>query len=321
MDQLRAMRIFTRVIDEGGFAAAARALDLAPAVVTRVIAELEDHLGVRLIHRTTRRIGLTEIGERYLERVRQILADIDEAEALAGSATSEPRGHVRVQVAPAFAVHQLAKRLPRFRRAHPGVSLEITANGPVDALDEHHDVAIVMAREPLDGEFIARRLARSEFIACASPDYLDRRGRPRAPDDLKGHDALVPPVSAVVRGMTFYRGDAGAEPGPDDRVTLPPLRPLLSSTSIDLNYAGALHGLGIAGLPSYVVEDALLENALERVLPQWRLFDVDIWACIQSRKHVPARVRAFLDFLIAEFGGEARDPWLVRAGCETRDAG
>ena len=115
MDQLKAMRVFARVIDEGSFAKAARAMDLAPAVVTRLVAELEEHLGARLINRTTRRLALTDIGESYLERTRGILADLDEAEALASASTAEPRGHLRVLVPPGFAVHQLAKHLPRFR--------------------------------------------------------------------------------------------------------------------------------------------------------------------------------------------------------------
>src|ERR1700754_4216630 len=114
MDQLRAMRVFSRVIDAGGFAKAANALDIAPAVATRLVADLEEHLGARLINRTTRRLALTDIGEMYLERARQILSDVEEAESLARSAGSDPRGHLRVLAPPAFAVHQLAKHLPRF---------------------------------------------------------------------------------------------------------------------------------------------------------------------------------------------------------------
>ena len=126
MDQLRAIKVFVRVIDEGSFAAAARALDLAPAVVTRLVAELEEHLGTRLLNRTTRRLSLTEIGEAYLERARRILADVDEAAALAASATQEVRGLLRVLCPPAIAVHQLAKHLPKFHREYPLVTLEIT---------------------------------------------------------------------------------------------------------------------------------------------------------------------------------------------------
>jgi len=313
MDQLRAIKVFVRVIDEGSFAAAARALDLAPAVVTRLVAELEEHLGTRLLNRTTRRLALTEIGEAYLERARRILADVDEAAALAASATQEVRGLLRVLCPPAIAVHQLAKHLPRFHRDYPAVTLEITSPGPVETVDDSYDLTIFLTRDLPDGEFIARRLARSEFILCASPDYLDRRGRPQHPRELKQHDALVPPTPAMMRGLTMQRGDGSEE------ITLPmsPHRAALATTHMDTNYAAALHGLGIAGLPSFVVEDALLEQALERVMPQWRLFGTTLWAGMPSRKYVPARTRAFLDFLIEIFGGEDKDPWLVAAGCAT----
>src|SRR6202008_4812079 len=135
MDQLKAMRVFARVIDEGSFAKAARSLALAPAVVTRLVAELEEHLGARLINRTTRRLALTDIGEAYLERVRQILTEVEEAEALASTASSEPRGHLRVLAPPAFAVHQLAKHLPRFHAMYPRITIELSAPGPVETMD------------------------------------------------------------------------------------------------------------------------------------------------------------------------------------------
>ena len=313
MDQLRAIKVFVRVIDEGSFAGAARALDLAPAVVTRLVADLEEHLGTRLLNRTTRRLSLTEIGDAYLERARRILADVDEAAALAASATQEVRGLLRVLCPPAIAVHQLAKHLPNFHRRFPQVTLEITSPGAVETVDDSFDLTILLSREPLNGDFIARRLARSEFIMCASPEYLDQRGRPQHPNDLKQHDALLPPTPSLMRGLTLQRGDGSEE------ITLPivPSRAALSTTHMDTNYAAALHGLGVAGLPSFVVEDALLEQALERVMPQWRLFSTTLWAGMPTRKYVPARTRAFLDFLVEIFGGEDKDPWLVAAGCAT----
>jgi DNA-binding transcriptional LysR family regulator len=321
MDQLRAMRVFVRVIDEGGFAKAARALDMAPPVVTRVVAELEGHLGARLLHRTTRRIALTEVGEAYLERARQILIDVEETEALASEATKEPRGHVRLLAPPAVAVHQLAKHLPEFRALHPQVSIDLVAPGAVDTMDEDFDITILVMRNPLEGDFIARRLARSEVIMCASPDYLDKRGRPQHPSELVNHEALIPPISALQRGLTFYSGHFGDDEPEGDSYTVVPSRASpLHTTHTDTNYAAALAGLGIAGLPSMVVEDALMEHALERVLPGWRLFNLTIWAAMPTRQHMPARTRVFLDFLIRIFGGEDRDPWLAAAGCETKIA-
>lgn len=320
MDQLRAMRVFTRVIDDGSFAGAARSLDLAPAVVTRVISDLEAQLGARLINRTTRRLALTDIGEAYLERTRQILVDIEEAEALASSSTTDPRGHVRLVMPPAISVHLLAKHLPEFRRLYPHMTIEISAPGPVETLDDGYDISILATRKPLSGEFVVRRLARTEVVICAAPAYLERRGRPMHPRDLAGHDALLPPISDLQRGLTFYSGAWGDDEPGGDSVTVVPGRAVLSTSHLDTMYAAARAGLGIAGLPSYMLEDALRQCILERVMPEWRLFSNSIWAAMPTRKHLPARTRAMLDFLVRIFGGEDRDPWLAAAGCETREA-
>lgn len=314
MDRLHSMRVFTRVIDAGSFAAAARELNLSPAVVTRLVADLEDHLGARLINRTTRSLALTETGGAYLERVRQILGEVDEAEALASAATSEPRGHLRVLSPPAFAVHQIAKHLPKFRAQYPLVTLDLSVPGPVETVDENFDISIVIVgRQPLNGDFIARRLATSEVITCASPEYLDRKGRPAHPSELPQHESMIP---TFARDITFHRGVFGDDE-PAESVTLVPTRSALSTIHIDTMYAAALAGLGIAGLPSFVVEDALLENALERVLPEWHLLTQTIYAAMPTRKYVPARTRAFIDFLLQTFGGGEHDPWLAAAGCET----
>jgi len=315
MDRLHSMRVFCRVIETGSFASAAREMNLSPAVVTRLVADLEEHLNARLITRTTRRLALTDIGEAYIERVRVILTEIEEVEAQASTASAEPRGHLRVLCPPHFAVHQIAKLLPRFHELYPGVTIELSAPGPVETVDENFDVSIITAgRKAIDGDFIARPLACSEVIVCASPEYLDRHGRPQHPDDLHQHQAMLP---TFMREIEFHR--PGGEDGADtETVTVVPKRPLLGTIHTDTMYAAALHHLGIAGLPSFVAEEALLENALERVLPEWRLLTVMIYAGIPTRKHMPARTRAFVDFLVATFGGEDRDPWLVAAGCETR---
>jgi DNA-binding transcriptional LysR family regulator len=308
------MRVFARVVDEGSFAGAARALDLAPAVITRLVAELEEHLSARLMNRTTRRIALTEVGESYLERVRRILADVDEAELLAQASVADPRGPVRMLMPPAVAVHQLAKHLPRFHARYPLVTLEIVANGAVETVDDNFDLTVMLLRKPLDGNFVARKLARSEVVTVAAPEYLDRRGRPQHPSELKDHSVLIPPLSDLQRGVTFIRARQGQA---NETFHTVPRRGVLGTLSTDTNYAAALAGLGIAGLPSFVVEDALMEHALERVLPAWWLQSMTLWVGMPTRQHLPARTRAMLDFLIEIFGGEDRDPWLAAAGCET----
>ena len=315
MDRLSSMRVFSRVIDEGSFAGAARELNLSPAVVTRLVADLEEHLGVRLLNRTTRRLSLTDTGEAYLERVRHVLTEVEEAEALATASTAEPRGLLRVLCPPAFAVHQLAKHLKTFRARYPRVSLELSVPGPVETVDENFDVTILTeGRRPLEGGFVARRLARSEVIACAAPEYLDQRGRPEHPRDLAGHEAMVP---SFMRELTFHTR-CELEGAPVESFTLDRPHAGLSTVHTDTLYAAALAGMGITGLPSFVAEEALLEHALERVLPCWHLLSTTIYAGMPSRKHVPARTRVFIDFLVEVFGGEDRDPWLLAAGCETQ---
>jgi DNA-binding transcriptional LysR family regulator len=310
------MRVFSRVVEEGSFAGAARELNLSPAVVTRLVADLEEHLGARLMNRTTRRLALTDTGELYLERVRQILTEVEEAEALASAATTDPRGHLRVLAPPAFAVHQLAKHLPKFRAMYPKVTIELSVPGLVETVDENFDVTILTeGRRPLEGGFVARRLASSEVILCASPEYLDRCGRPDHPDELLALDAMLP---TYLRELTFRTGAwrEGGPPGESVTLTLP--TPSLSTVHTDTMYAAALAGLGVTGLPSFVAEDALAEHALERVLPRWRTLTIRLYAGMPTRKHVPARTRVFVDFLVQVFGGEDRDPWLAAAGCETR---
>jgi DNA-binding transcriptional LysR family regulator len=313
MDRLHSMRVFARVVDEGSFVAAARGLNLSAAVVTRLVADLEEHLGARLMNRTTRRLALTDTGEAYLERVRHVLTEVDEAEALATASTAEPRGHLRVLCPPAFAVHQLAKHLKQFRARYPKVSIDLTVPGPVETIDENYDVTIIMeGHRKIDGSFVARRLARTEVVICAAPEYLDLRGRPRHPRELVGHDAMVP---TFIRELVFHR--VGPGPGPAESFTVDRPTAGLSTVHTDTLYAAALAGMGVTGLPSFVAADALLESALERVLPQWRLDSMTLYAGMPTRKHIPARTRAFVDFLVEIFGGEDRDPWLMAAGCPT----
>lgn len=312
MDQLRAMRVFVRVIDEGGFARAANAMSIAPAVATRLVAELEEHLGARLIHRTTRRLTLTDVGEAYLERVRVILADVDDAEAAANASTAEPRGTLRVLATPGLAVHQLAPLLPGFRARFPKVDVELTVQGPLDTVDDNHDVTVLVAMRPLEGGFVARRLATAEVVLCASPDYLARHGTPRHPRDLAGHDTLLPVPPNALREWVFHPAADGAPISIEM-----PRRPPLTTLHSDTLHAAALAGLGVAGLPSFVVAPALRSGELVRLLPHWRLRELPIFAAMPTRKHVPVRTRAFIDYLVEQLGGEASDPWLSAAGCAT----
>jgi DNA-binding transcriptional LysR family regulator len=307
VDQLRALRVFAAIVDAGSLAGAARTLDLAPAAVTRLLAELEQHLGARLMQRTTRRLALTDAGQTYLDSARRVLAEIDEADAQAGSSAGQARGVLRVVAPPAFAVHQLAKHLPRFRAAHPRLAIEIALPGAVTAADTKVDVSIVASVErPLQGDFVARRLARSTFVLCAAPAYLRQRGRPTDPDALLAHEALLPAVSALKRELVLFDGSGRS-------ATLLTPSAALVTGQLEMLFAAAVAGAGIAGLPSFVVEDALRDGRLERVLPSWHGLTQTLYAAMPTRRQVPVRTRVFVDFLVQTFGGADRDPWLPAA--------
>ncbi|MDY0744558.1 LysR family transcriptional regulator [Paucibacter sp. R3-3] len=321
MDLLRALTVFVQVIDEGSFAAASRSLDLAPAVVTRLVAELEQHLGARLINRTTRSLALTEVGKEYLERARQILFEVEEANELVSLSSAKPRGHLRVVVGAAVAVHQLAERLPEFHALYPEVTLELHSPAIVDTLDEHFDISIISTRKKLDGDFIARPLAQVPVILCASPTYLERNGRPTHPSELPKYAALLPPASTMPDGIVFRRSSS-TEDSPDDELfeLQPRQRPLLSATHPEINLAAARAHMGITGQPYFLIREDLKRGVLEHVLPEWRLPCLPVWAAMQTRKYVPARTRVFLEFLERIFGEKAAATASVISSCAVPSA-
>ena len=312
MDLIKAMRAFVGVIDAGSFAAASRALNLAPAIMTRLVAQLEQHVGARLINRTTRSLALTEIGTVYLERVRQILASIEEAEALIDSEAHEPGGMLRIAASATLLSHQLTRLLPEFRARYPKVALGITAlNEHVEMPDESVDVTLLMAAgESLDGDFPARRLATTEIVFCAAPAYLDQHGRPGHPADLDDHELLVPNLPHVPRQVRFERrGGSGA--GNDAVLARVRRERAINTFHHETLYSAALSGMGIMATPSFVVEEAVRGGSLERVLDGWACLSSTLYAAVPSRKFLPSRSRVFIDFLAEKFGGQPIDPWLA----------
>ena len=221
------MRVFLRVIDEGGFAAAARALDMSPAVVTRLVADLEEHLGTRLLHRTTRRQSLTEAGEQYVERVRMILQDLDEAHALVSSQTQELSGTLRILAPPVLATHILSPLLAGFRQAYPNILLDIEVASHREPPIEDFDVTLMGADATFDGNVVARKVISTEAILVASPAYLAERGRPPyaggpVATRLPAHDthgSAQPAVAPVPLRRRVAGGRCGCEAGAVGRTT------------------------------------------------------------------------------------------------------
>lgn len=315
MDQLRSMRTFASVVESGSFAGAARLLDMAPAMVTRQVADLESRLGARLLARTTRRIALTPVGQNYLEKLRPILRQLDEAEASVLEGQNRVRGRVRIAVPPAFAARELTPRLARLQELHRDIQVEVTATSPVETLQEAHDISIAVHSGTLDGDFVAHRLARSEVILCAAPEYLRQRGRPAHPSELGGHALLASAQGTPRRVLMTGPGRETFD------ITMSRDQVRLLSHNAELTQVAALSAMGIARLPSFAVRESLQQGRLERVLPDWHLFDLSIHACLPSRRHVAAAVRATLEFLRAEFPGDDSDPWLAQRDAPMQRSG
>ncbi len=297
MDRLRALEVFVEVVRKEGFARAAEALDTSPANVTRYISDLESHLQTRLLNRSSRKMSLTPSGEALFERARSILEDVHEAEAIVSSAAVHPRGVLRINAPLSFGVLHLAHLWPRFMQQHPDVQLDVSLiDRVVDIVEEGYDMAIRISRAG-SASNVARKLATSRNIACASPDYLARRGVPQTPADLLHHDCIVYTYS----GEEWQFTDATGKLHPVC------VRGIMHTSNGDTARAAALGGLGIIWQPTFLIGADLRAGRLQPVLPGYRLPDIDVMAVYASRRHLSAKVRAIIDFLVKEFDGTP--PW------------
>lgn len=293
MDRLHSMRAFQKVVDEGGFAAAARAMDLSPAVVTRLVADLEEHLGARLLHRTTRRVALTEAGEVYLDRVRQILLDLEEASALVSSQTQELAGVLRLLAPPVLATHVLAPLVAPFRQAYPKIRLDIEVESHREPPVEDYDITLIGAEASFDANVIARKVVSTEGILLASPAYLQRRGHPQRPEDLAQHDVLrLKPSAGRARKWRLLNADD------KDRAVEIEVQPVLWANHNDTLMQAALDGAGITASSVELAAPLLANGDMVRVLSPWITNRLTMYAALPSRKFVPRRTQVFLDHLI-----------------------
>jgi DNA-binding transcriptional LysR family regulator len=311
MDRLASLRVFQRVIDEGSFAAAARALDMSPAVVTRLVADLEEHLGTRLLHRTTRRMSLTEAGEAYLARVRNILQDVDDADALVSARTTEHAGVLRILAPPVLATHVLAPLVAGFRQAYPKIVLDIEVASHRDPPIEDFDVTLIGADAGFDAHVIARKINASEAILVAAPSYLARRPAPRRPDELSQHECLrIKPESPGRRQWTLYHPDR-----PDQEAMVLDVKPVLWANHLDTVMRAALDGAGITAMPVELAAPHLASGALVRVLSPWISGRFTLYAALPSRKFMPQRTRVFLDYLSEQTQRSVRSALMACGSC------
>ncbi len=295
MDRLLSMRVFERVVNEGGFAAAARALDMSPPVVTRLVADLEEHLGTRLLQRSTRRLSLTDAGQQYLSRVRNILQDIDEADAVAHSQTTELAGLLRLHAPPVLASYVIAPLLAEFRKRHPKISIDLEVASLHEPPIEDFDITLLGTDDSFDGDVVARKVIESEAILVASPTYLQRRGTPQRPEDLVQHDCLVQKM--LNTRPHLLRMWCPENPTQPLEVCI---QPGLLANHTDSLLRATLDGTGITSVAMDIVAPYLNRGELVRVLAPWITGRLVMYAALPSRKFIPQRTRVFLDFLVEE---------------------
>jgi DNA-binding transcriptional LysR family regulator len=292
MDRLDGMQMFVRVAELGSFAAVAQQMNVARSVVTRQIAALEAHLGTKLMARSTRRLSLTSTGATYLERCRDILAQVEAAEAGLHDDQQAPRGHLRITLPYSFGIRQLMPLLGDFMAANPAISFELEfSDRRVNLVEGAFDLAIRIASRLEPGD-VARKIGHSQSVVVASPAYLERYGRPQHPRELIQHAcfgyllAMRASWAFVIDGETQWFAVASR----------------LEANSGDALLAATIQGLGLSYAPTFIAEQAVRDGKLEIVLADFPSPEVGIYAILPSNRYVPHRVRALVDYLAQRIG-------------------
>ncbi|HTT13724.1 MAG TPA: LysR family transcriptional regulator [Burkholderiaceae bacterium] len=300
MDRFAAIEAFVRVVEAGSFVRAAERLQWSTSSLSRVLAELEEHLGARLLNRTTRRLSLTESGQAFYERSVQLLNDLDEAEALAGQTAAVPRGTIRLTCSYNVATHRLAPAIAAFVARYPEVRFDVTvAERIVDLVDEGFDLAIRIGRIGSE-QLVARKLGETVLMVCAAPAYLRGRGAPATPEDLARHDTLTYAYAPSPRSWQLF----------DAAGVMHEVRAggSLHANNGDMLIAAAVAGLGVVCEPDFLLEAELRTGRLVPALPGYVGRRADIWAVYPSRRHLSVKVRLFVDHVAAFFRPAARPP-------------
>jgi DNA-binding transcriptional LysR family regulator len=293
MDRLQAMTVFAKVVEQGSFARAAERLSISASACSRQVAELEAHLGSRLLNRTTRRLSLTESGQGFYERCVQLLADLQDAELAAGESAARPRGTIRLTTSINFGVRHVSPAIGAFLVKYPEVKFDVSLSDRIVALvEEGYDLAIRIGSA--GGEtVVARKLGEARMVACASPAYLKAHVAPKTPEDLARHACLTYEYMPV-RNVWPFRGKDGREHAV--RVAGP-----LHSNNGDLLAAAAVAGVGIVYEPEFILAPDLKAGRLVPILASYTAPLGPIYAVYPSRRYLSAKVRAFVDFLAQRF--------------------
>ena len=302
MDRLRAIEVFVTIVDQGSFAAAAEVLGLSRNMASRHVADLEAYLGARLLNRTTRSLSLTSTGTVYIERARQILAQLDEADRIAGLQTLTPQGRLALSAPMSFGVRHVAPYLRQYTSANPNVAVDISLNDrTVDLVEEGFDVAIRITGKLADSNLIARRIAGVEVILCASPDYIASHGNPETPGALIDHRCL---------GYTFgHEGNVWSLRDGKGALEQVRISPAVSANSGDAIEEIAMAGGGLALQPDFIANRDIASGKLVRVLPDWSGGVLGIYALCAGKLYEPLKVRSFMDWIAELY--RPKPPWAV----------
>ncbi len=298
MDRTAEMTAFVRAVETGGFSAAARDLGLTPSALSKLVGRLEDRLGVRLLHRTTRRLQMTAEGEAFFNRARPILTALDEAEAEVAAAGAQPRGLLRINCGSAFGRHQLTPAIPRFLESYPEIELDLTIDDLATMpTDDRYDLSIRIGALD-ESSAVARRICNLERVICAAPAYLERHGMPRTPDELQRHNCLWITSLPALRRWPFDT---------DDGIRVVHISGNIVANNAETVLQLAVAGVGITRLTDVIVGDALRRGALVPILAEWHHVEpVPLYATYPSGRHLAPKVRVMMDFLVEQFG---HTPW------------
>jgi DNA-binding transcriptional LysR family regulator len=290
IDMIKAMQAFVSVVDKGNFVSAAEILNTSTAAISRQISGLESHLGARLLHRTTRRLSLTDVGQEFYSRSQIILNDVSEAEAIIGEQALQPKGVLRISAPLSYGIHWLGPLLTGFRKRYPELQLDIDlSDRAVDLANEGIDVSLRISRS-LTSQLIARKLHDIPMVVSASPTYLQQYGIPKTPEDLIGHKILNYSYLSTGDNWSFTHKNG-------DKVSIR-LHPLVHATNGDILKTLALDDGGIICQPNFILEQELKNGTLIPLLQDWSMDPFTLYAIYLSRKHLSAKVRAFIDYMV-----------------------
>lgn len=292
MDRFAQMQTLLAVVEHGSFVRAADALGVSKAAVSRHLSQLEARLGVRLLHRTTRRLSLTEEGEVFHARCRSLLGELGEAEAEIGERGGEAIGQLKINAPLTFGILYLAELWGAFKAHHPRVTLDVTlSDRTIDLVEEGFDLAVRIGQLP-SSSLISRTLSTTRMVACASPRYLQMAGSPTHPDQLADHATIAYSYLDPFDEWPFI--------GPDGPITAR-INPTICANNGDTCRISALHHQGIILQPTFLIGADLIAGRLVEVLPEYRSTEFGIYAVYPSRKHVPPKVRLLIDTLVEAF--------------------